>query len=458
MADLSATEVWARVLDDLQIQVTRPTFETWLKQTAGVAVSDDAFVVGAPNAFVAEMLEQRMSSLIAQAVERQVRRRLDVRIEVGGAAAGTTPSESDDDAAFAQPDPPSGATAAPHAARGRRSRLNPKYTFDSFIVGKSNELAHGAAQAVADRPGAVYNPLVIYSKVGLGKTHLLHAIGRLAGRKAATLIYTTAEDFTSEYISAIREGKTEEFRETYRAADVLLLDDIHFLIGKEQTQEGFFHTFNALHMSNRQMVITSDRPVTALTLLEDRIQSRLEGGLVVDIQPPGLEERSAILRAKAEARELNLHPVVLEMLAERVRKNVRELEGVLNRVVAYADLTQSQITPELASRAMAEPASQAWSGHASEQAVVRAVSSHFKVSEQEMKGPKRDKLTIRARHVAMYLLREDAKLGSSAIGRTLGGKNHATVLRGCRTIETRQNVDDTLRYDIFAIRSALESA
>ena len=247
--------------------------------------------------------------------------------------------------------------AAPQAPRGRRSRLNPKYTFDSFIVGKSNELAHGAAHAVADRPGAVYNPLVIYSKVGLGKTHLLHAIGRLAGRKAASLIYTTAEDFTSEYISAIREGKTEEFRETYRAADVLLLDDIHFLIGKEQTQEGFFHTFNALHMSNRQMVITSDRPVTALTLLEDRIQSRLEGGLVVDIQPPGLEERSAILRAKAEARGLDLHPVVLEMLAERVRKNVRELEGVLNRVVAYADLTQSRITPDLAARAMAEPAS-----------------------------------------------------------------------------------------------------
>ena len=460
MSELSATEVWDRVLDDLQIQVTRPTFETWLKQTAGVAVSDDAFVVGAPNAFVAEMLEQRMSSLIAQAVERQVNRRIDVRIEVGNGAAPAahsgngTGNGTDVTVAQQHPPPPE---SIPNAARSRRARLNPRYTFESFIVGKSNELAHGAARAVADRPGLVYNPLVIYSKVGLGKTHLLHAIGHLAGRQAASLIYTTTEDFTTEYIRAIREGATEEFRETYRAADVLLLDDIQFLIGKEQTQEGFFHTFNALHMSNHQIVITSDRPVAALTLLEDRIQSRLQGGLVVDIQPPDLETRMAILRAKADEREILLSPQVLDLLAGRVRKNIRELEGVLNRVVAYADLTQAEITPELVARAVSEPDVEGKNNRASERDVIDAVSEYYDVDEDEIKGRRRDKATTLARQVTMYMLREDAKLGASAIGHILGGKTHATVLHGCRTIEARQNLDANLRRDIISIRSAIEN-
>ena len=456
MADLSATEVWDRVLDDLQIQVTRPTFETWLKQTAGVAVTDDAFVVGAPNAFVAEMLEQRMSSLIAQAVERQVKRRVDVRIEVGNGAAPAAHTGNGTGVEAAQQDSPQ-QEPAPSTARGRRTRLNPRYTFESFIVGKSNELAHGAARAVGDRPGLVYNPLVIYSKVGLGKTHLLNAIGRLAGRQAATLIYTTTEDFTSEYIRAIREGATEEFRETYRAADVLLLDDIQFLIGKEQTQEGFFHTFNALHMSNRQIVITSDRPVSALTLLEDRIQSRLQGGLVVDIQPPDLETRMAILRAKADEREIILSPQVLALLAGRVRKNIRELEGVLNRVIAYSDLTRAEITPELVARAVAEPDVEGKNNRTSERDVIDAVSGYYDVDEDEIKGRRRDKATTLARQVTMYILREDARLGASAIGHILGGKTHATVLHGCRTIEARQNLDANLRRDIIAIRSAIES-
>lgn len=457
MSELSATEVWERALDDLQIQVTRPTFETWLKQTTGVAVSDASFVVGAPNAFVAEMLEQRMSSLIAQAVERQTNRRLDVRIEVGNGAAPAAHSGNGTDIAVPQQHSPLPPEPAPGAARGRSARLNPRYTFESFIVGKSNELAHGAARAVADRPGLVYNPLVMYSKVGLGKTHLLHAIGHLAGRQAASLIYTTTEDFTTEYIRAIREGTTAEFRETYRAADVLLLDDIQFLIGKEQTQEGFFHTFNALHMSNRQIVITSDRPVSALTLLEDRIQSRLQGGLVVDIQPPDLETRMAILRAKADEREIVLSPQVLDLLAGRVRKNIRELEGVLNRVVAYADLTRAEITPELVARAVAEPDVEGKNSRSSERDVIDAVSEYYDVEEDEIKGRRRDKATTLARQVTMYILREDAKLGASAIGHILGGKTHATVLHGCRTIEARQNLDPNLRRDIIAIRGALES-
>ena len=259
MADLSATEVWERVLDDLQIQVTRPTFETWLKQTAGVAVSDDAFVVGAPNAFVAEMLEQRMSSLIAQAVERQVNRRLDVRIEVGNGTAPAAQSANGADIAHSQQDSPP-PEPIPTTARGRRSRLNPRYTFESFIVGKSNELAHGAARAVADRPGLVYNPLVIYSKVGLGKTHLLHAIGHLAGRQAASLIYTTTDDFTTEFINALRRGQDEGVQARPIAPRTSCCWTTSSpSSARSKLRTSFFHTFNALYMSNRQIVITSDQ-------------------------------------------------------------------------------------------------------------------------------------------------------------------------------------------------------
>jgi chromosomal replication initiator protein len=333
--------------------------------------------------------------------------------------------------------------------------LNPKYTFDTFVVGKSNELAHAAADAVSKKPGTVYNPLVLYSDVGLGKTHLLHAIGHRLLSNGMSLIYATTEQFTNEYIKAIRQGTTDEFRDFYRSADLLLLDDIQFLIGKEQTQEGFFHTFNALHMTNRQIVITSDRPVTSLMLLEDRIQSRLSGGLVADIQPPDLETRLAILRAKAELMSLNLEDSILELIGERTFKNIRELEGALNRVVAYSQLMDSPITPDLVRRVTTDAADSGRSRRVSEEQVLDAVASHFGVDKESIKGRKRDKKTALARQVSMYLLKEESDLGATAIGRVLGGKDHTTVLHGCKTIENQQNVDNNLRRDIIKIRETL---
>ena len=284
-----AKQIWDAVLGDLQLQVTRPSYETWLKGTVGIAYVDGEFVVGTPNAFVAEMLEQRMYSLISQAMERVTKSSIEVSFKVTaedqeangydvGFPAATETASSENASADAGANQQVAQSAGPPQVVYRPVTLNPKYLFDTFIVGKSNELAHAAAQAVGDNPGTVYNPLVMYSDVGLGKTHLLHAIGHRVMSKVLSLIYATTEEFTNEYIKAIREGRTEDFRLRYRSADVLLLDDIQFLIGKEQTQEGFFHTFNALHMSNRQIVITSDRPVSALTLLEDRVQSRLAGG------------------------------------------------------------------------------------------------------------------------------------------------------------------------------------
>ena len=456
-----AKHIWEAVLGDLQLQVTRPSYETWLKGTVGLAHSDGEFIVGAPDAFVAAMLEGRMYSLISQALGRIVDGKVDVRFQV-----------------LSQDSVPTGEANATRAGNGQHSRpldprsapnglsqptyggvkVNPRYTFDSFIVGKFNELAHAAAMAVSEKPGVTYNPLFIYSGVGLGKTHLLHAIGHRIMEKGLSLIYRTTEEFTNEYISAIREGKTEEFRGRYRSADVLLLDDIQFIIGKEQTQEGFFHTFNSLHMDTRQIIITSDRPVSELTLLEDRVRSRLAGGLVVDIQIPDLETRLAILRAKAEDTGHILSLEVLQLLAERIHKNIRELEGTLNRVAAYAQLIASPITLDLVKRSLADTHRPPSTRRISDHLVLDTVSTYFSIDKDALIGPRRDKHTALARHVAMYVLREDVNHPLNTIGRILGGRDHTTVLHACQRISKQVNTDAHLRRDIINIRDALTKA
>ena len=462
-------QLWAAVLGQLQMQVTKPNFDTWLKHTSGLAYADGEFVVGTPNAFVAEMLEQRMYSLIAQTVEGVVEAEVEVRFAVESAWAEPSHELADQDAGTGHPHPnplPQGRGREDglplSQGRGGEDRLrspvlNTRYTFDRFVVGKSNELAHAAALAVARQPGQLYNPLVMYSDVGLGKTHLMHAIGHQIAARGMSLIYSTTEEFTNSYIRAIREGTTDEFRDYYRNEDVLLLDDVQFLIGKDQTQEGFFHTFNALHMTNRQIVLTSDRPVTALTLLEDRIQSRLAGGLVVDIQPPDIETRIAILRAKAEsaAAGQEIADDVLHYLAERIHKNIRELEGSLNKVIAFADLMGTPVTIDLVKRAIADVVETAAERQIPESVVIDTVAAHFGVSVETLKGRKRDKKTSLARQVAMYLLREESQLGQSAIGHALGGKAHNTVMHGCERIANQLNVDPHLRRDIINIREAL---
>ena len=442
-------QLWAAALGQLQMQVTKPNFDTWLKHTSGLAYTDGEFVVGTPNAFVAEMLEQRMYSLIAQTVEGVVEAEVEVRFAVEATFDPTEPP--------AEPDnPPStGTLPAPSRSNARTPTLNARYTFDRFVVGKSNELAHAAALAVAEQPGQLYNPLVMYSDVGLGKTHLMHAIGHKIAERGMSLIYSTTEEFTNSYIRAIREGTTDEFRDYYRNEDVLLLDDVQFLIGKDQTQEGFFHTFNALHMTNRQIVLTSDRPVTALTLLEDRIQSRLAGGLVVDIQTPDIETRIAILRAKADGARQPVSDDVLHYLAERIHKNIRELEGSLNKVIAFADLMGTPVTVDLVKRAIADVVETAAERQIPETVVIETVAAHFGVTVETLKGRKRDKKTSLARQVAMYLLREESQLGQSAIGHALGGKAHNTVMHGCERIANQLSVDPHLRRDIINIREAL---
>ncbi len=443
--------VWQAVLGDLQLRVTRPSYETWLRDTSGLRYADGEFIVGAPNTFVAEMLEQRMFSLISDAVARVVAKDVDVRFEV------TSPGQA------AHPSSPSPGPAR-HSPNGSSHRpadraptaLNRQYVFGSFIVGRSNELAHAAALAVSENPGSVYNPLFIYSGVGLGKTHMLHAIGHSLAARGLTPIYATTEEFTNGYIRAIREGTTDAFRAHYRSADALLLDDIQFIIGKQQTQEGFFHTFNALHLAGKQVVITSDRPVTNLTLLEDRVSSRLAAGLVVDIQTPDLEMRIDILRAKAAATGQRFPDDVLDLLAGRVHKNVRELEGSLNKIAAYAHLTNNLISVDLVKKALADSLAASARRKVTEHEILEAVCSYFAVDIDTLRGRRRDKQTALARQVAMFLLREDAHLTLKATGIALGGKDHTTVMHACVRIAALANDDPALRQDLINIRESLD--
>ena len=468
MTARQADQVWKAALGELQLQVTRPSYETWLRDTTALDYSEGRFVVGTPNAFVAEMLEQRMYSLISQVMERVAKGPLEVSFQVAPNPAHRNEALPETMSFVGQPDnaQPNNEGTVEHptawkgSAQAHRSRfngtsaLNPRYEFDSFVIGRSNELAHAAAWAVSENPGTAYNPLVIYSDVGLGKTHLLHAIGHRARSHGHGLIYATTEEFTNQYIKAIRERQTEEFRNYYRTADLLLLDDIQFLLGKEQTQEGFFHTFNALHMASRQIVITSDRPITALKQLNDRVRSRLSGGLVVDTQPPDLETRLAILRSKARLMGQAIPPDVIDFIGRRIHKNVRVMEGSLNRVVAYSRVAQDPITVDLAGRALADD-SDSTLGRVSPGTILKAVSDCFSISVTVLTGPKRDTRTTLARHIAMYLLSADASLGPTMIGRIIGDRHHTTALNGCRRIARRLPNDVALQREVIAIRENL---
>ena len=332
----SANRIWQAALGQLELEIPRPNFETWLKDTSAQSLDGDTLVVATPSAFAAAALEQSLSAIISRVVERVARRSLSVEFAVAGEALTATQPE---------------ARASRPQSRPDGNALRPGLTFDTFIVGDSNKLAHAAAAKVAESPGQAYNPLYIYSQVGLGKTHLLHAIAHSLVEKGLEILYVSSERFTNDYIKAIRAGTADQFRERYRSTDALLIDDIQFIASKEQTQEGFFHTFNELHMSGRQVVVTGDEPARK-SLLEERIVSRLEGGLVVDIQPPDLETRIAILESKAYVLKVDVPVMVLELLARRSLTNVRELEGSLNRVVAYSQLVDSPIDPELATRAL----------------------------------------------------------------------------------------------------------
>jgi len=431
----SAQQIWEAALGELQIQVNKPNYRTWLEKTVGLSYQDNQFTIGVPNTFVAEYLDKNQRSLIEKTLIGLTRRDVAVLFSVDGK----------------QPDSPSN-----HGTPEKISRFNIKYTFDSFIVGDCNRLAYAAALGIAENPGNSYNPLFIYGGVGLGKTHLLQAIGHMAQANRIQVLYVSGEQFTNEFITALRERKIEEFRNKYRRVDMLLIDDVHFISGKEQTEGCFFHTFNELHNTNRQIAITCDRPPQALSLLQDRLRSRFEWGLTVDIQPPDLETRLAILQSKAEGEKVNITPDVLDFIAQQNQQNIRELEGSLNRVIAYTKLIRASITLELASKALENIATKAPKGAANTLAlVIEAVADSFQITPADLKSRKRDKETALARQVAMYLLRQETNYPMAEIGKKLGGRNSSTVSHAYEKIVNDINNNAYLKRKISSIQQKI---
>ncbi len=341
-------------------------------------------------------------------------------------------------------------SASPETGRQTNPVLNRRYTFDNFVVGPSNRLAHAASLAVAENPAQAYNPLFLYGGVGLGKTHLLHAIGNLCIERGQQVLYVSSEEFTNDLIGSIRTHATQSFRERYRSIDVLLIDDIQFIAGKEATQEEFFHTFNTLHGQNKQLVISSDRPPKALLTLEERLRSRFEWGLTADIQPPDYETRMAILRAKAERTGRRIQDEITSVIAKRIQANIRELEGALTRVVAFADLSGVSLSPQMVETALADLLPRRNEVEPGE--VVQTVADAFGIPIDRMLSRERTHEIALPRQIAMYLLREESNISLPQIGEALGGRDHTTVMYGCDKISDLLERDDRLRRRVVEIR------
>ncbi len=435
MDDRSAQKIWEAALGELQVQVSKPNYRTWFQKTIGLSYQDNQFTLGVPSSFVGEYLDRNQRSLIEKALIGFTSPGVQVIFQVNG-----------------QPYASSGKGDAPSGTPS----FNPSYVFDAFIEGSSNRLARAAALAVAQSPGRSYNPLFIYGGVGLGKTHLLHAIGQAALSNRIRVVCVSAEQFTNEFVTAIRERRTEEFRNKYRSVGMLLIDDIQFISGKEQTEESFFHTFNELHNTNRQIVITSDRPPKEMPRLTERLRSRFEWGLLVDIQPPDYETRLAILQAKAKQKEANIYADVLEFIAHQIQRNIRELEGSLNRVVAYAKLLRAMPTVELAARALEDIASKVPNRtDITPGRLISATADSFQLSPEILVGRKRDKETVLARRVVMYLLRQETNYSLAQIGQELGDRDASAVTNACRKIAADIDNSPYLRRKITDIQQKI---
>jgi chromosomal replication initiator protein len=445
---MNAHQLWQTVQGQLELQLTRSTFDTWIKDTRAVSYEDGVLVVGVHSAFAKDWIENRLYAIVQRTATDTANRTIKVRFVVqrNGADHGDAPE------LFEAPLAPGPRSAARTPDR-EASCLNPRYTFESFIVGQSNRLAHAGCLAVAEDPGGAYNPLFVYGGVGLGKTHLLHAIGNRALQDGRSVLYVSAETFANEMINGIRTRTNEEFRAKYRSIDVLLLDDAQFLINKERTQEEFFHTFNDLYQSNRQIVISSDRPPRAFVGLEERLRSRFEWGLTADVQPPDYETRIAILQAKAEERALHLPGEVIEFVAQQVQSNIRELEGALNRVVALARMMGYPLTVGTAQKALGE-ISRAPARVTFEQ-IMATVSTYYEVSEADLLSPRRTRSVALPRQVLMYLARAMTDMSLPQIGEAIGGRDHTTVMHGCDKITALFEKDDDIRRQVLEIKTRL---
>ncbi len=487
-AHVNLVKIWNTTLGTLQVQTSRNEFNTWLRRASLLSIENGVATIGAPSAFYKEGLENRYTGPLRDLITNLVGFPVQVRVVIAATpliradvGASREHGEADESSDYDRPTGYyNGHTGNGHTGNGaghangttndrlamqqlefssamRSGMLNARYTFDRFIVGSSNRLANAASMAVAEHPAQAYNPLFLYGGVGLGKTHLLHAIGNYAldHDPEINVLYVSSEKFTNDLINSIRRQQTEEFRIRYRNIDILLIDDIQFIAGKESTQEEFFHTFNTLHSAGKQIVISSDRPPKAIVTLEERLRSRFEWGLIVDVQMPDLETRTAILRAKAEQLLTHIPADVIDFLAHRIQSNIRELEGCLNRVAAYAQMYSTSVNVEVATAALSELLDTTRRKRITPEAILREVADFYGVDLRSIQGRGRSRNIVAPRQVAMYLLREETDSSLVDIGQLLGGRDHTTVMYGYGKIGEDVNSDARLRQEIATIREKL---
>jgi len=441
---MNAEQAWQSVLGQLQMEMPRASFDTWVRDTKPVSYQDGTLTIGVRNAYARDWLESRLASTVS---------RLLVGIMNASVAVNFIVSSNDlemirEEAVAAQPEP-----VAADDQPARSSNMNTRYLFETFVVGSGNRLAHAACMAVAEKPARAYNPLFLYGGVGLGKTHLLHAIGNACHAQGLNVLYVSSEEFTNDMINAIRSHTNQAFREKYRSADVLLVDDIQFIAGKESTQEEFFHTFNTLHGQDKQIIVSSDRPPKSLVTLDERLRSRFEWGLTADIQPPDLETRLAILRSKAERTGRQVPDEILEGIARRVQSNIRELEGALNRILAFADLSGTPLTPQLVEVALADLLPQRTD--VEPEKIIELVAREWQTTVEALLGRDRSHKIAQPRQVAMYLLRKETDASLPQIGEVLGGRDHTTVMYAIEKIAGEIETKTDLRKRVVSVKQQL---
>jgi chromosomal replication initiator protein len=433
-------ELWQRTLNLLKNELTEISFNTWIKTIDPISLKSNTINLAVPAEFNKGILESRYQTLIKNAVKQVSFKEYSINFVV--------PSQENIDKYTNQNDNMDDMVV---------SLLNPKYTFDTFVIGNSNRFAHAAALAVAEAPAKAYNPLFIYGGVGLGKTHLMHAIGHyvLNQNPSLKVLYVSSEKFTNELINAIKDDKNEEFRSKYRNIDILLIDDIQFIGGKERTQEEFFHTFNALYEANKQIILSSDKPPKEIITLEERLRSRFEWGLIADIQAPDFETRIAILRKKAQLENLDVPNEVITFIADKIASNIRELEGALNRVIAYSTLTENEMTIDLSTEALKDILSANKARIINCTAIQDAVARYFDIRPDEFKSKRRTRDVAYPRQIAMYLCRDMTDMSLPKIGSEFGGRDHTTVIHACDKIRAEIDSNSEIRRTINELKRNL---
>lgn len=441
--------LWEKTLNIIKGEMSEVSFNTWIKSCEPISISSNLIKISVPNSFTQDILEKRYKDLVVNSIEAACSKIYKVEFIIASDLQENEEKvegklKSDDKSSITVNDEMS-------------STLNPKYTFDSFVIGNSNRFAHAASLAVAESPAKAYNPLFIYGGVGLGKTHLMHAIGHYAlqNNPNAKVVYVSSEKFTNELINAIKDDKNEDFRNKYRNVDILLIDDVQFIAGKERTQEEFFHTFNELHDANKQIILSSDRPPKEIPTLEDRLRSRFEWGLIADIQAPDFETRMAILKKKADVEKLNVANEVMVYIATKIKSNIRELEGALIRIVAYSSLTNRPITVDLAGEALKDIISNKQNKNITIDVIQDVVAGYFNLRVEDLKSQRRTRNVAYPRQIAMYLSRKLTDMSLPKIGEEFGGRDHTTVIHAYEKISDALSTDESLEHTVKDITKKL---